>query len=89
MKNEPLRPHRVCVRITGLHWVELDAVNKQHAEGQAEVRTIAEQCRLPRGSRVDPESGDVTYPIADPAKPVQVRLNSIENMMVVEVVEKT
>ena len=87
MNNGPLRPHRVCVRITGLHYVDLDAVNAQHAEGQAQVRAIFE-AQLPSGSRLDPTSGHVTYPIAEPAKPVAVRLDSIESIQVVEVVEK-
>ena len=44
MPNGPLRPHRVGIRITGIHYVELDAVNAQHAEGQALLLTIARCC---------------------------------------------
>ena len=87
MPNGPLRPHRVCIRITGLHYVELDAVNAQHAEGQAELRAF-HACGLPSGSRVDPSSGDVTYPIAEPAKPVEVRLDRLTNIRCDSVEEK-
>jgi hypothetical protein len=38
--NGPLRLHRVCVRITAIHYIEVDAVNAQHAEGQARLKAI-------------------------------------------------
>ena len=53
----------------------------QHAEGQALLRAIF-ACGLPSGSRVAPSSGDVTYSIAEPAKPVEIRLDSIKNIRV-------
>ena len=84
--NGPLRPHRVCIRITALHYVDLLAVNAQHAEGQAHLQTMFE-CGVPSGGRVDPETGAVTYPAASPAQPVSVRLDVVETIRV-EAVEE-
>ena len=87
MPNGPLRPHRVGIRITGIHYVELDAVNAQHAEGQALLLTIARCCG--RGvRRIEPDSGKIIYHVGEPAKPVEVRLDSVESIRVVDVVEK-
>ncbi len=83
MPNGPLRPHRVGIRITGIHYVELDAVNAQHAEGQALLLTIARCC-----GRIEPDSGKIIYRVGEPAKPVEVRLDSVESIRVVDVVEK-
>ena len=82
-----MRRHLVRVRITAVHYVEVDAVNAQHAEGQARLKTFS-ACGLPSGSRVAPSSGDVTYPIAEPAKPVEVRLDIVTNIRVESVTEK-
>ena len=82
MPNGPLRPHRVCIRVTGLHYVELDGVNAQHAEGQAHLETVF-GLGVPSGGRVDPSSGDVTYPIGFRPGPVEFRLDAIETISIV------
>jgi len=83
MPNGPLRPHRVCIRVTGLHYVELDAVNARHAEGQARLRVIA-ALGVPSGTHVGPHSsGNITYPIGYRPKPVEFRLDAIETISIV------
>lgn len=79
--NGPLKPHRVCIRITALHYVDLLAVNAEHAQGQAHLQT-AFVCGVPSGGRVDPDTGDVGYPPSSPVQPVTVRLDLVENIRV-------
>lgn len=79
--NGPLRPHRVCIRITALHYVDVLAVNAQHAEGQAHLQTVF-ACGVPSGGRVDPETGDVTYPRGSFVEPVTMRLDRMETIRV-------
>ncbi len=86
-ENGPLRPYRIGVRVTGIHYVDVEAVNNEHAEGQAHIRAFI-ACGLPSGSRVVPSNGDVRYPIAEPAKPVEVRLDVIKNICVVSAERK-
>lgn len=81
MENGPLKRHRVGIRVTGIHYVELDAVNAQHAEGQAKLR-FSFECGVPSGGRVDPSSGIVTYPVGHRPTPVEVRLDAVENIRV-------
>jgi hypothetical protein len=63
--------------------VELDAVNARHAEGQAELRVVF-ACGVPSGGRVDPSTGNVTYPIGHRPTPVEIRVDAIENICVVD-----
>jgi hypothetical protein len=86
-ENGPLRPYRIGVRVTGIHYVDVEAVNNDHAEGQAQLHAIF-ACGLPNGSRVLPHNGDVRYPIAESAKPVEVRLDVIKNISVVSAERK-
>ncbi len=87
-ENGPLRPYRIGVRVTGIHYVDVEAVNNDHAEGQARLRAIF-ACRLPSGSQVVPSNGDVRYPIAKSAKPVEVRLDVVKNICVVSAERKS
>lgn len=87
-ENGPLRPYRIGIRVTGTHYVELEAVNSEHAEGQALVQTIY-TCGLPSGSNVAPSSGDVRYPAAMPAKPIEIRLDVVNNIRVVGIEQKS
>ena len=52
------------------------------------ARAIA-ACGLPSGSPGLPHNGDVNYPIAEPAKPVEVRLDTVNNVRVVSVEQKS
>jgi len=86
-QNGPLRPYRIGVRVTGIHYVDVEGVNDAHAEGQARLRTMI-ACDLPNGSNVAPHNGDVRYPIAEPARPVELRLDVITNIRVVSAERK-
>ena len=84
---DPLRPHRVGIRITGIHYVELDAVNAQHAERQALLQAMFACCgksiqRLVRQMAMSSTTS------GRPAKPVTVRLISVTYIRV-EGVEET
>jgi hypothetical protein len=79
--NKPLRPRRVRLRVTGVVSLDVDGVNAAHAEGQALVKLIV-RCGIPSGSRVDPDTGAVSYPLAEPARPVEVELAAITTITV-------
>ena len=87
-ENGPLRPYRIGIRVTGVVYVDVEGVNADHAEGQARLLTFA-ACGLPSGSNIAPHNGDVRYPIAEPAKPVDVRLDVIKNIFAVSVEQKS
>ena len=82
MPNGPLRPHRVCIRVTGLLYVDIPGVNAVHAEGQARAQTVF-RLGMPNGGRIDRTTGQWSYPVGHRPKPVEVRLDSIENVLVV------
>lgn len=81
MSNGPLRPHRVGVRITGIHYVELEAVNARHAGGQALLRA-AFAAGLRHGGRIDPATGDVSHPAGSTPPPAEIRLDALRNIVV-------
>jgi len=74
---EPKHPYRVCVRLTTLCYVDVEAIDAEHARDGAVFQT-ALACGVPSGTHIDPDSGKVSYPTASSSRPVNVRLESVE-----------
>lgn len=79
--NGPLRPYRVCVRVTGVVYVDVEGVNPFHAEGKALIATHF-NCGFGDGSRLDEETGAVAYAVGEGPRPRDIRLDAVRNIKV-------